>query len=268
MINDRLVMDGEQLDLFSLDLHFEITEDQIQEALRKVIAQAKKAGNHDSFHVFNSSGHRMLDMSTTNILPELEKRGYLTLWNNGRMCHLKNEYKDWHDPAEIAAEYRSLCMDSLSRGSTFYDLHSIFLWCDGPGIREAVHEVYTEIAEQLGLAHAKEKPGALGIKINIIKKKNKKAIQAIYEGVKDLTDWRDVKQFFNSVVFELPASYCKDTMYYHQLSPSILENVCLVKRHRLTMLLGFSRILDHVNGVQAKCHISKDVRLFDARKVS
>jgi len=167
MIKDSMAMD-EQLDLFSLDLHFEIAEDQIQEALRKVIAQAKKAGNHDSFHVFNSSGHRMLDMSTTNILPELEKRGYLTLWNNGRMCHLKNEYKDWHDPAEVATEYRSRCMASLAGGNNFYDLHNIYLWCTGPGIEEAVQAVKIQIAEQLGLAHAKEKPNALGLKMNLV----------------------------------------------------------------------------------------------------
>ncbi|MFE5321446.1 hypothetical protein ACFQ88_22305 [Paenibacillus sp. NPDC056579] len=109
---------GEQLDLFALDIHYEITEEQVQQALQKVIAQAKKAGNHDSFHVYGAKG-RLLDMSTTNMLPELEKRGYLQLWNNGRRCHLFQEYRDWHDPKEIADAYRDLCLQALANGRQF-----------------------------------------------------------------------------------------------------------------------------------------------------
>jgi hypothetical protein len=225
-INEELMLDLFSFDFSKVNL---LTDERIQIALAEVIAQAKLTGNYDSFHVVGSNKRAMLSMNTTNLLPDLQRMGYLHIWDNGRMCHLNNEYKDWHNPSDIAERYRGLCLDAIARGKNHYDLYSIHLWCVGPGIIEAVDVVNQEISEHLGIKHAKQSPAALGMKIGFLNKNNKSALHAIHEVTKNLSHWKDIYQYFKTIAIEQPDSYSKGDMEYVILSPSVYHCVCLAQ---------------------------------------
>lgn len=212
---------SEEYDLFSFSFEDTFSEEKIQVALQEVIASAKSAGNHHSFHIKD-----YLTMTTRNILPELEKRGYLEVWGNGRMCQLYTPYKDWHDPEEIAAEYRKLCLQAIENGKNAYDLLSIHLWVEGPGIDEAFQKTRMEIFEMLGIEHARKDIKALGHLMSKDRKKNKQMINDIFNATRSMKDWREVDEYFHSTLFE-EVSY--SGTHFAQLIPSQYEKVCVAQ---------------------------------------
>jgi len=218
-----------ELDLFSFSFDPEHSADQLDAALKEVIAQAKRSGNHHSFHVFHQYEGVSLSGNTINCLPELQEKGYLELWNSGtsRMCQLNDELKDWHDPREVAALFRTRAMDVLQRGGTYYDLYGIFIFINGPGIDEAIDAVREEIALDLGIEHARKKPKALGIMPDLSRKRNPALIHEVYNATRDLNDWRAVKAYFETVAFE---EYSKNVGFrIARLIPSMYEAVCLAQ---------------------------------------
>lgn len=249
----------EVLDLFDFQYENEVSEIQIQAALREIVACAKEAGNHHSFHLYPSSPREKretrLSMSTINLLPELERRGYLEVWSNGRMCRLFDQYKDWHDPVDVAERFRQKAKEMLESGKTYYDLHQIRLldscwWInsDTPGLTEAMGAVKEEIAVALGIEHARKNPTALGVKIGIIKKHHHAIHQAIYENTKELTDWKDIRKFFESITFEIP-SWDSSCFEYCELLPCLYHCVCLAQA---TDIEDVRMIVPHLGGMWRK----------------
>ncbi|WP_054029196.1 hypothetical protein [Bacillus sp. FJAT-28004] len=213
---------AEEIDLFSFVFENVVTEEMIENALKEVVAAAKKSGNSHSFHIY-----RHLSRSTANLLPDLQSRGFLKVWDNGRMCDLKTEYRDWHNPAEVAAEYRKKTLDLIASGMNAYDLMAHRNTISGPGINEAVEEVRIELFTMLGINHARSNQKALGYSIDPQRRKNKAMIADIHENTKHLSDWRAVKSYFDQTRFE-EIGY-DEKPHYVSLSPTSFKLICLAQ---------------------------------------
>jgi hypothetical protein len=221
-VNDQT----EEIDLFSFEFENVVTEEMLEDALRNVVAAAKKSGNSHSFHIY-----RHLSRSNANLLLDLQSRGFLNVWNNGRMCELKKEYRDWHDPAEVAAEYRKNAIDLIANGMNAYDLIAYRNTIEGPGIDEAVELVRIELFMTLGIDHARSNRKALGYAIDTQRKNNKAMITDINESTKNLSDWRLVKSYFEKTRFEeidYDGRPCYVTLY-----PNIYKLICLAQSNSI-----------------------------------
>lgn len=212
---------AEEIDLFSFVFENVVTEEMIENALKQVVAAAKKTGNSNSFHIY-----RHLSRSTANLLPDLQNRGFLKVWNKGEMCELNIKYRDWHDPAEVAANYRENALKLIANGMNAYDLIAYRNTITGPGINEAVDEVRIELFSMLGIDHARTNNKALGYSISPDRKKNKAMIADIHESTKHLSDWRLVEAYFKKTRFEeiMTGKPC-----YVTLSPYIYKLICLAQ---------------------------------------
>ncbi|MEK8217155.1 hypothetical protein [Paenibacillus sp. FSL L8-0463] len=223
MVKNNEAVDN--IDLFSFEFENIVTDSLIEGALAEVVATAKSLGNSHSFNINRSK----LRLATINLLPELEKRGYLTIWNEGVMCNLADEYREWHDPAEVAADYRQRAYEALASGSTYYDLHDLSYGIPaGPGIQESVHAEKVKIAEALGIEHARQNKGAFGYQINSLPKGRHAAYEAILQVIEETNDWRSISQFFKETLFQTVDRYVEGYRYV-LLTPTEYESVCLAQ---------------------------------------
>lgn len=221
-----MIQQTEEIDLFSFNFENTVTEEMLQDTLKKVIAAAKKAGNHHSFLIY-----KYLNSSEANLLADLQSRGYLEVWNKGRMCQLYNEYREWHDPVEVATEYRKNALDLIAKGMNAYELTTYRNTKEGPGIYEAVEHVRIELYAMLGIKHARSNINALGCAIDPQRKKNKAMIKDIHESTKDLTDWRAVEAYFKHTRFE-EIGYNGDSRYV-TLTPYMYKLICLAQSNSI-----------------------------------
>jgi hypothetical protein len=239
-----------ELSLFDYDYTVEVNEESIQDALQQVITYFKECGNGNSLPLDGDGfyggiqmdgsikqGRPVLPVSIrTYFIPELVKRGYIKLWggNDHQMMHLKNEYRDWHDPVEIAALFRKYAMEAVDRGCFFYDLYNIrthtVLAYHGPGITEAVEKELSKIGEELGIEHYRKNPAkSMGHKMNCINKKNKLVIEALIQAIAALKTPKEVDQFLRTHAFEQPKSYAKGELEYRYVIPTWFKAACLAQ---------------------------------------
>lgn len=213
---------SDDFDLFSFTFEQDTSEERIQAALAEVVSTAKREGNNHSFHI-----HRNLSMTTANLLPELEKRGFLDVWNEGRMCNLQMSLRDWHEPAEVAAEYRARMLGLIEGGMNAYELLTLRNTIKGPGIDEAVELVRVELFSMLGMKHARENKKALGYRIDSTRHRHNAMIRDIYEATREMDNWRDVEEYFRNTRFE--EIHYDGSSCYSALMPGMFATICLTQ---------------------------------------
>ncbi|QHW35814.1 hypothetical protein GZH47_33520 (plasmid) [Paenibacillus rhizovicinus] len=250
-------------DLFDFDYTIELTEEVIQESLQGLILHFKASGNSHSVHMKDREFGRIYQAGGESIIvpglngkirmciPELEKRGHCHRWNGSSspMLHLNDELRDFQDPEEIAAKFRAAADRCLAAGGDYYTLYSIrtniSIGVSGPGIDKAITREMDRLAVELGFRHYKEKPKALGMRINHINKKNKPIIEAIFEAMKPMKDHREARQFFDSHAFQDPSRYGDGSENFITLMPSVFDCQCLIESDNIK---DTAEILAHIGG--------------------
>lgn len=220
------------MDLFDFDYTFEITEEAIQEALQEVITHAKATSNTPAFHLTNKYGSvAKLSSRTKMMLPELEKRGYLRLWGDSesRMVSLSDEHRDYHNPEEVATEFKQKAYAFLATGKSYYDLYQIRNYPHGPGISDAVYRAFDEIGIELGIDHLRKNPKALGTKMHRWRKDEKPMLDTIIAALVPMKSWKEVDMFFKSHCFNFPPSPYSGTHSYVNYYSSAFKNQCIAQ---------------------------------------
>lgn len=199
------------MNLFDFDFSQEVTQEDIENAVKELAAYSKKLGNprvvsvEYRFNEFGEYEKTTIPIRLQQMIPHLIESGYVSSTPDGLV--LKDEYKDFHTVSELIEHFRKICHYYLNNGGDAYGLYSIrttfgllyrlktqeeqrkFNFC--------LEKELCEIQRSLGLQHFLNVPKSRGSKMNVLNEGKLRKIRRIMaEELVEYTDYRSVIDYF------------------------------------------------------------------------